>query len=152
MRAFFDTEHIEWYSTPLTLASIGIVREDGRELYLVAEHGISKSRSGPWFRKNIWPQLENEPKVSLAEVSDRVGEFLLPVEELITRGGRSDWKLLKDLIGQPWFLTTDIDDIWQVRRRPRLPIQTHKAHHALIDAKWYRKLYFHLHPYWSIAA
>lgn len=152
MQAFFDTEQIQWHSVPLTLASIAILREDGRELYLVNDHGISRGKTGPWFKKNIWPQLENEPKVSPTEVSERVSEFLLPVTELITRGGKNDWKLLDELIGPSWFYQTDIDNIWNVRGRPRLPIQPVKAHHALIDARWYRKLYFILNPYWSIAA
>jgi hypothetical protein len=152
LQAFFDTEQIKWYSVPLTLASIGIVREDGRELYLVANHGIPRGRVGPWFKKNVWPQLENEPKVPLSEIADRVGEFLLPVSELITRGGDNDWKLLDQMIGPSWFLKTDIDHIWNARRKPRLPERPFKSHHALIDAKWYRTLYFRLHPYWSIAA
>ena len=151
MQAFFDTEQIEWFSTPLTLASIAIIREDGRELYLVAEHGIARGKTGPWFKKNVWPQLENEPKVALAEISERVSEFLVPVNELITRGGANDWKLLDKMIGPSWFYQTDIDKIWNVRGRPKLPDRAVKAHHALIDARWYRTLYFHLNPY-SVAA
>jgi hypothetical protein len=119
---------------------------------LVANHGIPRGRVGPWFKKNVWPQLENEPKVPLSEIADRVGEFLLPVSELITRGGDNDWKLLDQMIGPSWFLKTDIDHIWNARRKPRLPERPFKSHHALIDAKWYRTLYFRLHPYWSIAA
>ncbi len=152
MRAYFDTEFIQWFSTPLTLASIGIVRDDGRELYRVANHGISRSKTGPWFRKNIWPQLENEPKFSPAEISDAVAEFLIPVSELVTRGGDSDWKLLDQLVGPAWFTRTDIDHIWNGRKCPRLPIRKHKAHHALIDARWYRTLYDHLEPIWYRAA
>jgi hypothetical protein len=146
LQAFFDTEQIQWYSVPLTLASIGIIRDDGRELYLVAEHGIPRGRVGPWFKKNVWPQLENEPKVAISEIATQVRTFLGPVGELITRGGDNDWKLLDGLIGSAWFYKTDIDHIWNVRRQPRLPERQHKAHHALIDARWYRTLYQHLNP------
>lgn len=151
MKAFFDTEQIQWHSVPLTLASIGVLREDGRELYLVADHGISRGKTGPWFKKNVWPQLEHEPKLPPSVISEQVSEFLIPVSELITRGGKNDWKLLHQLVGPAWFYQTDIDNIWNVRGRPRLPERAVKAHHALIDARWYRTLYFHLNPYWLAA-
>jgi hypothetical protein len=152
LQAFFDTEQIEWYSTPLTLASIGIVREDNRELYLVNDHGIKRGKTGPWFKKNVWPQLENEPKVSPAAVATAVLAFLAPVTELVTRGGKNDWKLLDEMIGAAWFYKTDIENIWQVRGRPKLPDRAVKAHHALIDARWYRTLYFSLNPQFARAA
>lgn len=144
MRAFFDTEHVRWKSTPLTLASIGIIRSDGRELYLVSSE-LRRSKAGPWFKKNVWPHLEREPKVSLAEMSDAVQEFLIPVSQMVTRGGQNDFKLLEQLAGPAWFRQTDIETIWTNRGRPLLPRQMVKAHHALADARWYRTLFYHLH-------
>ena len=63
MRFYYDTEFIEDGST-IDLVSIGIVAEDGRELYAVSsEFDQRKLLANPWLVENVWPSLPTtEPK------------------------------------------------------------------------------------------
>ncbi|MBX9392243.1 3'-5' exoribonuclease [Streptomyces sp. TRM72054] len=57
MRVFYDTEFIDDGKT-IDLISIGMVREDGRELYAVSsEFNSFALLTNPWLRKNVWPSL-----------------------------------------------------------------------------------------------
>lgn len=60
-RFFYDTEFIEDGQT-IDLVSIGMVAEDGRELYAVSrefdEHALL---SNPWLVDNVWPSLPTKP-------------------------------------------------------------------------------------------
>ena len=57
MKYFIDTEFIErGHEFPVTLLSIGIVAEDGREFYmesLTADH----STASDWVKDNVLPHL-----------------------------------------------------------------------------------------------
>ena len=55
MRYFFDTEFID-DGTTIELISIGMVCEDGRELYLVSNE-FDESRCDEWLRANVLNQL-----------------------------------------------------------------------------------------------
>lgn len=143
MRAFYDTEHGQFFS-PLVLASIGIVREDGRELYMVSAE-CKRRAGGPWFVKNIWPTIEHAPKHSLAAISEAVSEFLIPVSQIVTRDGGNDRKLLEQLVGPLWFQHIDLQGNWNNKRpqdRPKL--ERVNKHHALADAKYHRELFYML--------
>lgn len=138
MRAFYDTEFGQHNKeSTLIFASIGIVREDGRELYMISSE-CNGNRGGSWFRRNIWPTLKDQPiKHTIAEIALAVQEFLIPVNEVVTRSGHTDKIILENLVGPLWFNHLDVDPIWQRRGRPRLPPRENK-HHALADAKFYR--------------
>lgn len=57
MKYFFDTEFLEDGKT-IELISIGIVAEDGRELYLVNEEAPwSRIVNDKWLRENVVPHL-----------------------------------------------------------------------------------------------
>ncbi len=149
MRAYFDTEHVMFKSTPLTLASIGIVREDGAELYMVSGD-FKRSVAGPWFKRNVWPGIAEYEKHSQAEIANAVSEFLSPVDEIVTCSGLNDFKILAELVGEFWFSTFDLHDAWRAEHTtvvdgkkftPPMPKQTRKKHHALEDARWHRTLY-----------
>ncbi|MGH3586987.1 MAG: polyadenylate-specific 3'-exoribonuclease AS [Pseudonocardia sp.] len=57
MRIFYDTEFIE-DGTTIDLISIGMVAEDGRELYAVSsEFDVAKLHANPWLVENVWPSL-----------------------------------------------------------------------------------------------
>ncbi|WP_328425961.1 hypothetical protein [Streptomyces sp. NBC_00443] len=57
MRIFYDTEFIDDGKT-IDLISIGMVTEDGRELYAVSsEFDVHKLHANPWLVDNVWPHL-----------------------------------------------------------------------------------------------
>ncbi|MFD3835346.1 3'-5' exoribonuclease domain-containing protein [Streptomyces sp. NPDC058642] len=57
MRIYYDTEFIDDGHT-IDLVSIGMVAEDGRELYAVSsEFDVHKLQANPWLVENVWPSL-----------------------------------------------------------------------------------------------
>ncbi|MFM9675805.1 hypothetical protein [Streptomyces brasiliscabiei] len=57
MRIFYDTEFID-DGTTIDLVSIGMVREDGAELYAVSsQFNVFKLQANPWLVGNVWPSL-----------------------------------------------------------------------------------------------
>ncbi len=58
MRIFYDTEFIEDGST-IGLISIGMVADDGRELYRIVddEQTLTRAVEHPWLRANVIPSL-----------------------------------------------------------------------------------------------
>lgn len=97
-RYWYDTEFVEDGQT-IDLVSIGIVAEDGRELYLVSgEFDESKLKANPWLVENVWPSLprkqhapglmcrcvhghldRDHPDVrTRAQIARAVGDFLVP--------------------------------------------------------------------------
>ncbi|MCC5580599.1 3'-5' exoribonuclease [Microtetraspora sp. AC03309] len=57
MKIYYDTEFVEDGKT-IDLVSIGMVAEDGRELYAVSsEFSISGLLGNPWLAENVWPSL-----------------------------------------------------------------------------------------------
>ena len=97
MRIFYDTEFID-DGTTIDLVSIGLVDEDGRELYAVSgEFDVHKLQANPWLVENVWPSLpsykhpsltrchcgpghldRNHPDVrSRAQIANLVAEFIL---------------------------------------------------------------------------
>lgn len=142
MRAYFDTEHVKIYSTPLTLASIGIIRDDGESLYMVSAD-FKRSKAGSWFKKNVWPHLEPEDKFPFDEIARTVQLFLTPVTQMVTRNGDNDFQLLKNMLGWLPFMPVDIEKIWRGLGEP--PLQKHQGrHHALDDAIYHRELFTQL--------
>lgn len=57
MKIFYDTEFIDDGRT-IDLISIGMVREDGAELYAVNRHmPVRRIRQHKWLMENVWPSL-----------------------------------------------------------------------------------------------
>ncbi|MFM9602716.1 3'-5' exoribonuclease domain-containing protein [Streptomyces turgidiscabies] len=57
MKIFYDTEFIDDGRT-IDLVSIGMVREDGAELYAVSsEFDVLKLQANPWLVENVWSSL-----------------------------------------------------------------------------------------------
>jgi hypothetical protein len=57
VKIFYDTEFIENGQT-IDLVSIGMVAEDGRELYAISEEfNEANLVANPWLLKNVWPSL-----------------------------------------------------------------------------------------------
>ena len=60
MRYFFDTEFLETSGSGqsrIQLISIGMVAEDGRELYLENSQFDWEQEMDPWLRENVKPHL-----------------------------------------------------------------------------------------------
>lgn len=139
MRAFFDTEYIEIHSTPLTLVSIGIVREDGEQLYMVAS-GWRKRTGGSWFKKNVWPHVAEDYKHTFDEIAMAVQVILQPVREIAVRQGKNDFVLLERLAGQLPMRKIDLEKVWVRVGKPQVPKRGDR-HHALDDAFYHREMF-----------
>jgi hypothetical protein len=138
MRAYLDTEHTQLFRHPLTLASIGITREDGQELYLVS-NGVRKKHMGPWFKKNVWPHIVDAEKTCFTVIGMQVKRFMRPVTEVIVRGGKNDFTILEALLGEFWFAKIDLEKPLEALRG-KLPPRNAR-HHALEDARHLRTLH-----------
>ena len=73
MKYWFDTEFIE-SSRHLDLISIGIVSEDGRELYLENAE-VDWSRASDWVIANVKPYLTGNT-ISRFEMAQRIKRFI----------------------------------------------------------------------------
>lgn len=146
MRYFLDTEFIENGSNqPIYLISIGIVSEDGRQLYAV-NSDCPLELAGDWVKENVLPNL-NQTAIPLVEIKKLLISFCDPI-----RYGRPefwgyfadyDWVVFCQIFGRmidlpknyPMFCrdlkqwSKDLGDI-------ELPKQSSKEHNALNDARW----------------
>lgn len=136
MIAFFDTEYVE---KPLQLASIGITRDDGEELYRVAEKPIIPAENW-YFKKNVWKHIKDETQYPIEWIAAEVQRILDPVSLLVTRNGRHDRRLMMLLLPDRTIPILDLEDAWVELGRPKLPPRPPR-HHALEDARYHRQLY-----------
>ncbi|MYW48855.1 3'-5' exoribonuclease [Streptomyces sp. SID161] len=72
MRIYYDTEFVDDGKT-IDLISIGMVREDGAELYAVSsEFDQTAVRQNPWLMENVWPSLPIRRNPTGARGSDKL--------------------------------------------------------------------------------
>jgi len=160
VKILYDTEFIEDGST-IDLISIGMVAEDGRELYCISsEFSLSALQRNPWLMANVAPSLPlrfiNEggpwdlhhpdfgsvmPRI---EISALVLDFLraTPGSELWAYYAAYDHVALCQLWGRMIDLPDDVPmftrDLKQEAVRlgnPKLPEQASGQHNALADAR-----------------
>lgn len=146
MRYWLDTEFIEDGKT-IDLISIGIVCEDGRELYLESD-GVNWSKASPWVLKNVKPHLNGLPtpvEYIAKEVRDFCDPALYSKPEFWGYFADYDWVVLCQLFGtmmdlpKGWpMYCRDIKQFCDDKGNPSLPEQGKGEHHALADAKWNR--------------
>ena len=77
MKYFIDTEFIE-YPCTIDLISIGIVCEDGRELYCISTE-FDKSKADKWVEENVLSQLpsrDNTAWMSRLNICREIGMFI----------------------------------------------------------------------------
>lgn len=164
MKYFYDTEFYEDGKT-VDLISIGMVTEDGRQLYLEnIEFDWDRVPAGHWIWDNVYPHLTADVGLhrSRKQISNDVRNF-------VTNGGTEfdnqlwgyyssyDHVVLAQLFGRmvdmpdgvPWF-TRDIkqeqeriSDNW-FKHGLLLPEHKGTAHNALDDAVWTRDAYLFL--------
>jgi len=156
MKYYYDTEFIErGIGYPLTLISIGIVAEDGRELYMVNDavlwEKLPEEEFG-WLHANVKPAHQKdlaEFGTSVSQMADRIRGFLSgdAEPELWAYFAAYDHVLFTQIFGkmidQPKALWHTMDLKQEMRRlgisKSELPAQTEGKHRAIDDAKWNRK-------------
>lgn len=142
MRHFIDFEFIEDGRT-IDPISLGIVAEDGRELY--AEFPFEPTKANDWVKKNVIPHLQGPPFVKPARmVKDDILKFIgIEKPEFYAYYGSYDWVCFCQIFGRMIDLPKGwpmwIRDIKQMAAdlgNPQLPEQGKGEHHALADARW----------------
>lgn len=142
MRIFFDTEFIEDGKT-IDLISIGLVAEDGRELYLENSE-CNLSRASPWVQENVLPHLTGD-RVDRVAMGTAIRNFVDPERfgkpQFWAYYAHYDWVALCQLFGT----MMDLPEGWPMYCRDfkqwldehgNPAMDTHGAdhHNALADA------------------
>lgn len=173
MKYFLDTEFIEDGKT-IDLISIGIVAEDGRELY-IENADADTSKANEWVKENVLPHLvhqkSQEGKIEwnmwvrdggigglfhhkdiAREIRLFVGEDQKP--EFWGYYADYDWVVFCQLFGTMMDLPKgfprfclDIKQLAFMLGNPKLPEQSSTEHHALEDARWNKKAFEFLLEY-----
>lgn len=154
MRYFIDTEFIErGPGHPIKFLSIGIVADDGRELYCEIGNASDLIRADfalyrdPWLRDNVLPHLGSHG-MTRAEIKQRILAFIGDDKpEFWAYFADYDWVVMCQLFGRmidlpkgwPMYcrdLKQRMDD--RGFGRDLLPEQGDAEHSALNDARWVR--------------
>jgi hypothetical protein len=163
-RIYYDCEFVEDGVT-VDLVSIGMVAEDGRELYAVSsEFNTGNLLRNPWLVENVWQSLPlkqhppgfkcrcrhghldtDHPDVRpRAQIARAVAEFILatPDVELWAWYGAYDhvvlcqlWGAMVDLPKGVPMYTHDLQQECDRLGNPDMPEQTEGLHNALADAR-----------------
>jgi hypothetical protein len=141
VRYFYDLEFGDTTSV-VTLVSVGVVAEDGREYYAVSNE-FDPLAVHSWVAENVLPQLPPtstwKPRsVIAAELQDFFGDD--PV--WWAWYGAYDhvalcqlWGAMPDLPRAFPRFTLDVRQLWEHLGRPALPAQVDGLHDALADAR-----------------
>lgn len=148
MRYFIDTEFAERPCT-IDLISIGIVCEDGRELYLVSDE-FCESACNEWVQDNVLPHLPPmNDRISKKEIKRQVWKFVTGERpEFWGYYCSYDWVVFCWLFGpmvelpKTWpMFCREIRQLADSLGNPQLPKQLSTEHDALNDARWNRQAY-----------
>jgi hypothetical protein len=153
MRYFFDTEFYE-DGTQIHPISLGMVSEDGRELYFEMRHGhVILSQ---WVKDHVVPHLTWKPSERLlpGEATDLLLEFVGddPKPQFWAYFADYDHIFLCQLFGTMMDLpkhfpmyTMDIMQLWVMLGKPHKskvrPAKPPNQHNALADAVWNKAYY-----------
>lgn len=161
MKYWYDTEFYE-DGERIHLISIGIVAEDGRELYLESDflwaHMVPP---GHWLWDNVWPHLRFDGTHTKQEIAEQVKNFITLDNtefghELWGYYSSYDHVVLAQLFGRmvdmpegvPWFTMDVKQRLVELQKRTwsklELPKQASTEHHALADAWWTREAWDYL--------
>jgi|SRR3990167_260051 len=154
MRYWLDTEFIDDGRT-IDLISIGIVSEDGRELY-AENSNCDLSRASDWVKANVLPHLEGGDGPT--DLAAEVAWFCNPEEhgkpEFWGYFADYDWVVLCQLFGTMMDLPKgwprycrDIKQWCDDLGNPRLPSEGKDEHHALADARWNKRAWEFLNEF-----
>lgn len=150
MRFWYDTEFLEDGET-IKLLSLGMVAEDGRELYLQTMRADFLRRnpnhcSNEWVRENVIPHL-SEGFQFRTDCREQLLSFVDPEKygkpEFWGYYSAYDHVALCQIFGtmmdlpKSWpMLTMDVKQLCVSLGNPRLPEQKEGKHNALADARW----------------
>lgn len=147
MRFFYDLEFGDTASV-VSLVSVGVVAEDGREYYAVSSE-FDPLAVHPWVADNVLPQLP--PTASWkprAVIAAELEEFFGADPVWWAWFGAYDHVTLCQLWGaMPQLprafprITLDVRQLWEHLGRPALPRQEAGLHDALQDARHVRVKY-----------
>jgi hypothetical protein len=147
VRYFYDLEFGDTASV-VSLVSVGVVAEDGREYYAVSSE-FDPLAVHPWVADNVLPQL---PPASTwrprALIAKELEEFFGEDPVWWAWYGAYDHVALCQLWGGMTALprtfpryTLDVRQLWEHLGRPPLPVQESGLHDALADARHVRVKY-----------
>jgi hypothetical protein len=158
MRYFLDTEFMEAGGTsPITLISVGLVSEDGREYY--AENlAARKELANLWVRENVFPHLTGPRKPRMVIKQDLLAFIGNPKAtgnqpEFWGYFSDYDWVVFCQIFGNMIDLPEGYPQfcldlkMWMHLlgvARHELPEQKTMEHNALHDARWCKEVYFYL--------
>ncbi len=157
MKYWYDTEFIEDGIT-IDLISIGIVCEDGRELYMQSAE-FDAEKANEWVKENVLPHLLASCLLtSRVAIRDAILAFMDPEKygkpELCGYYSAYDHVAFCQLFGTMMDLpkgfpmyTRDIKQLCDSLGNPRLPEQGKNEHNALQDAKWNKQAWEFLAQY-----
>lgn len=169
MRLFYDCEFVErGRDLPLQIVSIGMIRDNGDELYRINPESLSNVCKHPWLSVNVGPYLPIKASPGILDWDDEHPEcqyvsksldglihdvltFIqeTPDVELWAYYGDFDHVVLAQLFGsmneQPAGVphrTNDVQQLVEMSSRTfSLPPQAWKIHHAMDEARWARDAY-----------
>ena len=151
MRYFIDTEFIEsGPAYPINLISIGMVSEDGRELYLELD-GFPAGLANDWVTANVLPHLlGGESAVGRDDLKKAIIQFIGGDQKPEFWGYYADydWVVFAQIFGtmmdlpKGWpMYCRDLKQWADQLGKPTLPEQTGTEHNALNDARWNKQVY-----------
>lgn len=156
MKYFLDTEFIErGPEFPITLISIGIVTEDGREFYAINSE-FDPSVCNDWVRANVLPHLDLndgwDRRASLDEIAVQIVQFcdseFFGKLEFWGYYCDYDWVVFAQIFGtmmdlpKGWpMYCRDLKQLCDDLGNPKLPEQPSTEHNALADAQWNKQVY-----------
>lgn len=148
-RIWFDTEFIDDGKT-IDLISIGLVREDGQELYLESSE-CDLSRASDWVNANVLPHLHGGPRHSRSHIAKIVRDFAGDSPEFWAYFADYDWVALCQLYGtmmqlpEAWpKFCLDLKQTAYLAGDPSLQRPEGGDHDALADARWNRRIWHEL--------
>jgi hypothetical protein len=153
VRYFFDTEffeHAENGRGSIQLISIGVVSDDGRELYLENKaFDWEQPMPDKWLYENVRPHLRGPASTASRqpqEIAEALREFIIGDDiEIWAYVAAYDWVALMSVYGrlldrpQGWpMFCRDLKQLIAERGidKKELPLQDGLEHFALADARW----------------
>jgi len=156
MKIFFDTEFTGLHKGA-TLVSIGMVAEDGRELYYEL-NDYDKDQIDPWLRDNVIANLTQTNTVNRKELQQRISEFIAPYHtvEMWSDCLAYDWVLFNhiwehafNIPKKIYYIPFDLCTLFKIKgvdpdvNREEYAEMTHgvNKHNSLWDAKVIKQCY-----------
>lgn len=142
MRVFFDTEFLDDGKT-IDLISIGMVREDGAELYLESSE-FDPARATDWLKQNVLPSLKGGAvALDRKSIGWVVREFAGKTAEFWAYYAAYDWVALCQLYGPMMSIPEgwpkhclDLQQQLYLKGNPSVQRPEGGDHNALLDARW----------------